>query len=340
MAIDRQDKDVSEGITPQALYEMAASYFMISRAIQVAGDLDIFTPLFQHPHTAEQLAKDLRLDPRAMEILLITCTALSLLEKEGELYSTSPAVAGLVVKGQTNYSGPVLAGFGGVYQDWSKLDRAVRTGQPVARSSMRKGKGSGRQFVLNMHASSLGPARMLAGLIDLRGKKKLLDVGGGAGTYAIILCQKYPQLTASVLDLPGVIPITKEIIAKAGLSHRIQAQVTNYTRDPFPEANDTVLLCNVLHQEEPPTCQMLLNKSYAALVGGGIVVVLEMLLNDEKTGPLPVALGALNNLVHHRTGRAHSVAEIKDCLQAAGFGQIKQRAVSASGMSLLVATKQ
>lgn len=331
--------DSTKPLAPRAIYEMAANYFMLARTIQVAAELDIFTPLARQASTAAALAHHLGSSVRGMEMLLVACTALGLLEKQGDHYKTSAVAMALLVKGEPNYAGHLLAGSMGVYQDWLKLDEAVRTGQPVARPSRAKGEESLRQFVLGMHLSSQALARFVANNLDLREKKKVIDVGGGAGTFAIALCQQYPQLTATVLDLPEVVGLAQEFIAQAGLAQRIRTRSADYVRDPIPLGNDVVLLCNVLHQEAAETVQLLLQKAYSALNGRGVVVVLDVFLNDTKTGPLSVALGALNNLIHNRGGEVHSGEELQKWLRKAGFGESKFIALPFPDMSLLSAAK-
>ncbi len=324
---------------PQTIYEMAANYFMIGRAIEVAAELDIFTPLARRAATPEELALHLGASSRGMRALCITCTALGLLEKQGRRYRTTSTAAALLVNGQPGYAGHLLAGFAGVYSDWVQLDQAVRTGQPVAQPSRDKGDESLRQFVLSMHASSQGPAHWLVESFDLGSRKRLLDVGGGAGTFAMTFCQKYSGLEAVVLDLPDVITVAQELIAQADLHQRIRTLGVDYREAPFPAGYDVVLLCNVLHQEDIKTCRSLLRQSYDALNPGGIVVVLDAVLNDEKTGPLSVALGALNNLIHNPGGETYSAAELKGWIQMAGFDALKQFDLPVPNIALLVATK-
>ncbi|MFN8494872.1 MAG: methyltransferase [Caldilineaceae bacterium] len=331
--------NATKPLAPHAIYEMAANYFMIARTIQVAAELDIFTPLARQASTAAELAQAIKSNVRGIEMLLVACTALGLLDKQGDRYRTSAAAHAMLVQGEPGYAGHLLAGSVGVYQDWLKLDEAVRTGQPVARPSREKDAESLRQFVIGMHLSSQTVARFVANNLDLRDKKKVVDVGGGAGAFAIALCQQYPQLTATVLDLPEVTAIAQEVIAQAGLAQRIRTRSTDYVRDPIPLGHDVVLFCNVLHQEDAETVQLLLQKAYSALNGRGSVVILDVLLNETKTGPLSVALGALNNLIHNRGGEVHSGEELQSWLRKAGFGAAKLMALPFPDLSLLTAVK-
>ena len=60
----------------------------------------------------------------------------------------------------------------------------------------------GERFSSAQHSGSLGPARLLAKRLDLKDRRKLLDVGGGSGAYSIALCAANPRLSATILDFP------------------------------------------------------------------------------------------------------------------------------------------
>src|SRR5438874_1484616 len=72
------------------------------------------------------------------------------------------------------------------------------------------------RFVLGMHNRIQGVARGLLPFLDFSGARRLLDVGGGPGTFAVLLAQKYPDLQVTVLDLPEVVSIARELIQEAG----------------------------------------------------------------------------------------------------------------------------
>jgi hypothetical protein len=76
-------------------------------------------------------------------------------------------------------------------------------------------------FSRGQHAGSRGPAVMLARTVDLKGARRLLDVGGGSGAFSITLCQRFPGLTATILDFPGVQTPAAAFVRDAGMSDRI-----------------------------------------------------------------------------------------------------------------------
>src|SRR5262245_24354516 len=154
---------------------------------------------------------------------------------------------------------------------------------------------------------ALGIARAVIAQIDLTGRKRLFDVGGGPGTYSILLVQKTPGLSATVLDLPAVLRITKEIIASYGCEDRIGVLPGNYLTTDFPAVNDVVLMSGMMHRELVETCRTLLSKAWQSLEPGGTVVISDIMFEDDsKTSPPLSALFALNMMLTSEAGSTHA----------------------------------
>ena len=79
----------------------------------------------------------------------------------------------------------------------------------------------------------LGPVQATVGAVDLTGRQKMLDVGGGHGLYSIFFTKKYPGLKSWVLDLPGVTGVTLENIKK----YRGEDAGKRYSREIFKAYN-------------------------------------------------------------------------------------------------------
>ena len=134
-----------------------------------------------------------------------------------------------------------------------------------------------------------GRGKIFLDNISLSGKSKLLDVGGGPGTYSILACKKYPELTATVFDLPETITITREIIQKENFADRITVKEGSWDTDNFGNGYDVVLLSNILHGPNSQA-QMKLKKTYNSMLPDTLLAIQEFVLNDSKTGPLIPAL--------------------------------------------------
>ena len=228
-------------------------------------------------------------------MLLTGCAALGLLEKSDGRYRNTPISEAYLVRGKPHYFGGwVEMADKRLYAGWGKLTEALHTNRPttwtrpcIPRSSTPRTRSAcpllgGNALLSNMTARKLGEA------VDFSRFQRLLDIGGGSGAYDIELCRRYPQLRATVFDLPYVAEIAAGKIAEAGLSGRIRTAPGDFFgAAPFPEGHDVHLLSMILHDWDEAKDRALLRRSYEALPSGGAVVISELLVNDDKTGTGP-----------------------------------------------------
>ncbi|MFQ6039538.1 MAG: methyltransferase, partial [Candidatus Poribacteria bacterium] len=282
--------------------------YRASRVLQVANNLDIFTVLSEGEMSVGEVSERCYTKRDMTEKLLIACTAMGLLEKEDEKYANSEFADTYLVRGRKLYQGDIIAHSASVWNFWHRLEDEIRL-----ENAPKDDKPNGhRNFIMAMHNIAIsGRAKMLADNVDLSGRKKLFDVGGGPGTYSITLCQRYPQLKAVVFDLPDTIAITREVIAKEGMEDRVSVKEGSWDTETFGDGNDVALLSNVLHGSGSKA-EMKLKKAYDSMTDDGLLIIQDFVLNDDKTGPLTPAL--FNIMVG-----AYSRPELFAVIKSAGF---------------------
>lgn len=298
-----------------------------SSILHAAVKLGICSALGEDELSAEEVASRCGTDARATEVLLVAMLGLGLVEKRDSRYSNGPTARRYLVQNKPDYLGDLVNFLASMWSNWGRLADVVRSGRctdealgPGGRADIeRMDDASLRGFILAMHNLAMAQAVNLAKSMDLTGKKRLYDVGGGPGTYAIAACQLNPQLTAVVFDLPRVLLIAKEIIARFGLSDRITTQPGDFTVDSFGGNNDVILLSKVLHQECPDTCLSIFKRAFEALNPGGLIVVHGELLDDERQGPELAAMFGVQTLLSCPQGGVYTHAELKAWMQMAGF---------------------
>jgi cyclopropane fatty-acyl-phospholipid synthase-like methyltransferase len=198
-----------------------------------------------------------------------------------------------------------------------------------------------RAFILAMHERARGLSAVLPHGADFSGRRRLLDVGGGPGTYSVALVQQTPGLQSTVLDLPGVLEITREIVDQNGCADRVTLRPGNYLTSDFGTGYDAVLLSGMMHRETGETCRMLLAKSFAALDRGGLVVVSDVFFDNDRKDSPPFAIHfALNMMLTSQDGSAHAVTEMARWMSEAGFVGVEVRDLPPPNPhSLVVGTK-
>ncbi|MDX8532210.1 methyltransferase [Mesorhizobium sp. VK25A] len=307
-----------------------ATGFWAFKALAAAHALDLFSRLAGGKGTtAGELAQTLGLHQRPAEMLLTGCAALGLLEKSHGRYRNTPLSEAYLVRGKPYYFGGfVQMADKRLYPGWDKLEEALRsnrptTWDPAVQSSAFDGEDPTMLalFWEAMHSLSTMTARKLGEAVDLSQFRHLLDIGGGSAAYDIELSKQYAELRATVLELPHVAAIAAGKIAEAGLADRIETVGGSFF-EQLPENHDVHLFSMILHDWDEAKNRALLRRSFEALQSGGAVVISELLVNDEKTGPAPAALMSLNMLIETE-GRNYTPAEYSAWLEEAGFRDIE-----------------
>lgn len=309
--------------------------------------LDLFTFLAAEPSDVRGIAGRFGLHPRPTDVLCTLLVAQGWIERDaGGRCRVTPTAREFLVAGSSFDARPYYAAMAdkpGV-ADFLKV---LRTGRPANwpgeegeadwHAAMRS-PAFAEAFTAAMDCRGRVLAPALAAAVDLPPTARVLDVGGGSGVYAIGLAERFDGLRATVLESPPVDRIARRSVAAAGLSGRIDVLAADMFTAPWPTGHDVHLFSNVLHDWDEAECRRLLAASARALPAGGRILVHDMLLDDDKAGPIWAAeYGVL--LATVTQGRLYSAAEIGAWLDEHGFA-IVDRSETALGRSVVTAARQ
>ena len=299
--------------------------FKHTAVLMAAIELSLFTKVSEGAATIERIASACGLSLLNAERLAVACTALGLLEKQGDRYVNAPDVEMYLVEGKPRYFGAWSLMGKADFADWINLaDRLADPNPPSVLGIYEKMTADQAEMLTRaMFNVGLGAGSKLAKQFDFSGYNLVLDLGGGSGAYCVSLCRRFPNLRAIVFDFANVCRVTDELIAAEGLSDRIKTHAGDFTRDPFPDGPDVVMLNGNLTQYGPDEARAIIQKTFEILPPGGVMHIIAENLNDEKTGPpIPATWSAHEALLGSR-GRAHSDAEVRGYMEEAGFGQVE-----------------
>jgi SAM-dependent methyltransferase len=165
--------------------------------------------------------------------------------------------------------------------------------------------------------------------LDLNGVRRLLDIGGGPGTYARAFLDTYPQLQeVSIFDLPFALAVASERLAGFKRRDAVHLVPGDFHHDPLGSGFDAIWISQVLHSQDEAGCRRLIGKAIQALNPGGRLFIHEFLLDDSQTQPLTAALFAVHMLVMTAAGRTYSGREVAGWLRERGLVDIAIRPVS------------
>ena len=320
-----------------------ASGHVEARIVQAAVELGIFDALENSPDDARRIADRLQTDPQATDLLLNALVALKLLNKQANSFSLSESATRYLLRRSAHYLGDMIRFDAMLWRSWERLPEAVRSGRPVRPDDMYQTDPTETEAFISAMDSLVkarGDCDLLASAFDWTKVTTLLDIGSGPATYPISLCQRFPQLRATVFDLPATLKITARYVNGAGMADRIELIPGDYRGDRIPGSYDVIFLSNIIHGENYHTNEALIVKLAANLKPSGRIVVKDHILDDSRANPPVGAIFSLLMLLTTDRGRCYSFAEIKTWMASAGLTQIQQVDLpSPLTSSLVIGTK-
>jgi predicted O-methyltransferase YrrM len=315
-----------------------AEGFMEAQVLFTLNELGVFDRLAESARTADDLAGEIGAQRDPLERLLNAGVALGLLRLGGPAYSNSEAAGSVLVSGAPGYLGDWMRWMGRLAGRFQRLAHSVRTGEPADDPMLHLGGDPEftRDFIMGMHDYAQVRGSEVTSYVDLGGVERLIDVGGGPGTYAIEFARKWPQLHVTVFDLPSVVGFADANIRAAGLQDRVTTVAGNYLADDLGHGYDAALLSDVLHQEDADMALEVLRRVHGAIRAGGRLVVQGMFLNEDRVSPRWPTLASLIMLVSYGAGRIYTVEETMRMVEEAGFRSPRFEPMSLGNVNSLV----
>ena len=308
---------------PGELLEISG-YFWKTGTLHAAVKLDVFSAIGDAQLTGKEIAQKIDGAHRGVQRLLDALVAMELLVKRDTRYANTSSGKTLLTKNSPKYIGHIIMHHHHLVESWAHLDQAVKSGRPVRNRTSFSNEEWRESFLMGMFNLAMGLAPQIVPLVDLSSRRRLLDLGGGPGTYAIHFCLKNTGLRATVYDLPTTRPFAEKTIRQFKLEDRIEFADGNYLKDPIDGRYDAAWLSHILHGEGPDDCRMIIQKTVEALEPGGMIIVHDFVLKNSMDGPLFPALFSLNMLLGTDAGQSYSEKQIMDMLADAGVKDLRR----------------
>ena len=308
------------------LFDLCAG-FVYSQVLLSCVRLRLFDVLAEGPATTGDLARRLGLPEEGMLRLLRAARALRLVEDRGQgrfglgqlgaAMVDNPGIAAMVEHHTMLYADladplPLLRGEAGE-TELQRFWRYAKSDDPAAVPA-----DAALAYSRLMAASqSLVAAEILAAYSFAK-HRRLLDLGGGDGTFLRAVAKAAPRLELRLFDLPPVAERARSAFAAAGLTDRAEAHGGNFLTDPLPEGADIVSLVRVVHDHDDDAARRILERARSALPAGGTLLLAEPMAGtagaeasgDAYFGFYLLAMGS---------GRPRTRAELEAMVLDAGF---------------------
>jgi acetylserotonin O-methyltransferase len=317
--------------------------FWKSQTFFTACRLGVFEALGEAPATPEDLAQRLGVNPLACRRLLVPLRELGLVEQEADQFQNSELGSFCTSTSPVPLEAASLWGVGTpFYHMWEFLPDAVRELSPrwqqVLGAVPDKAFGALyadpkrlRRFTEWLDAFGTPQGQMLADVIDFSTHSCILDAAGGPGSISIQIGLRHRHLRGIVMDMAPVCAIAREHIQRNSLEARFTAVASDLFTGPYPEGADVILLASILHDWNEPECQLILRNCFEALPRGGLLLVVEKVLNEDFSGArLDDLMQDLHMLLVSKPGaRERTESEYASLLLSAGFGSLDVKRLAA-----------
>ncbi len=337
---------VSQGTkpTPERIFN-TFSAFQQTAALKTAIELDVFTKIGEGANEAGPLAKRIGASERGTRILCDYLTIFGFLTKEQGSYALTQESA-VFLDRRSPACLASLTGFLGSemhQRNFDVLTQAVRKGGTAAAQGDNT-KPNDEMWVA--FAKSMGPltipsAMFIAQLTNAAEKKpcKLLDIAAGHGMYGITIARQNPNAQIVALDWPVVLEVAKQNAQAASVADRYSTRAGSAFEADLGQEYDYVLLTNIFHHFDPPTCEALMRRVHAALRPGGKAITLEFVPNEDRVSPATAAAFSMVMLAATDSGDAYTFSEYQKMFSNAGFAKTMLHPIPEMPQRVLVSEK-
>jgi bacteriochlorophyll C20 methyltransferase len=256
-------------------------------AVKAAFDLGLFEAMSGSAHDLAALAEATGSVPARLEKFLITLKEIGLARQDAGAWALTPLAEQFFTNAEhhrnltmvpfVDYISSLVQSF---YVNMADVVRGKMDFTSLVPYPPRTREDN--VFYETIHRSNLHfPIRLLRERVRLEGVSRLIDVGGGIGDIASAMCERFPELNVTLINLPSALDLVSENVASRGLAAQISPVAVDMYREPYPKG-DAVLFARILYPMNVQFSTMLLKKAYDALEPGGRVIILDMIISDPQ----------------------------------------------------------
>ncbi|MFK5920775.1 MAG: methyltransferase [Verrucomicrobiota bacterium] len=317
-------------LTPDHILQTGTA-FWASKALLSAVEIELFTELAKQAEDLQALQNRLGLHERGAQDFLDTLVALGFLNREKGIYSNAPETDLFLDKNKESYMGGILEMANNrLYPTWAHLTTALKTGQPQSEEKdgddlfleLYADPAKLKEFLGAMTGVSRGANMTMAQQLPWSDYSTFADVGTAQGDLAVQIAKVQPHLKGMGFDLPQVEPVFEDYVEANGLSENLSFVGGDFFTDDLPKA-DVILMGHILHDWDLEQKKVLIAKAWQALPEGGMFVVYDSLIDDERRENTFGLLMSLNMLIETPGGFDYTGADCIGWMKAAGFKEAR-----------------
>jgi 2-polyprenyl-3-methyl-5-hydroxy-6-metoxy-1,4-benzoquinol methylase len=314
----------SQGPSPEHIFEVLTA-FQNSAALKTAIELDVFTAIAEGAGRANAIAQRVGAAERGIRILCDYLTIQGFLTKGDDLYSLTQESAIFLNRRSPAYLGTMTDFLTSEEhkRNFGMLTEIVRKGGTTAAQgdNTKPNDALWVAFARSMAPLTTVSAGFIAELAGAAEGKacKVLDVAAGHGMFGITIAKLNPNAQITAVDWAPVLAVAKENAEAAGVANRVILRPGSAFEADFGDGYDIVLLTNIFHHFDVPTCEKLMRRVHAALKPRGKAITLEFVPNEDRVTPPMAAAFSLTMLAGTDAGDAYTFSQYEKMFRNAGF---------------------
>ena len=331
-------------LTPERIFNALNAHEQTA-ALLTAIELDIFTAIGAGANTAGAIAAKTGTAEKGARVLCDFMTIHGFLTKDQGKYALTQESAFFLDR-KSPACVASMAGFLGSKQTRTRFDsltEAVRKGGSVwsEGDNTKPNDEFWVAFARSMAGLAVPSSQFIAALLHAEEGKpcKVLDIAAGHGMYGITVARKNPKAEVVALDWPSVLQVAQENARKFGVADRYSVRPGSAFDVEMGSGYDYVLLTNIFHHFDVPTCEKLMKRVHTALKPGGKAITLEFVPNEDRVTPPTAAAFSLIMLANTDVGDAYTFSEYEKMFRNAGFAKSTLHPVPDMPQQVIVSEK-
>ena len=280
--------------------------FTMGRAIMTAARFGVFDALADGSRTTAEIAEACGTHGEATTKLLTALTGIRYLELDGDRYRLPARLRKwLLSTSPSSLHDKLLMQLAFEWRFTEYFEHFLASGEAIDFHQVLE---PDEWAIYQRGLQSL--ARLSAGETAQRtpvpkGARRLLDIGGGHGHFAVALCRRHASLSAVILDLPQAVAEAAQLLEAEGLGTRVRHQAGDILETELEAASfDVVFTSHFSHHFNEADNREIARRVARALRPGGVYVIQDMVRPETAADIRRAAAGALMDLYFATTSNA------------------------------------
>jgi SAM-dependent methyltransferase len=293
----------------------------------------MFEKLARESLTLEALAERMVVPFRTTRIVADAMVALGLLQRHGDCYCNTEVAAAFLSGAAGTGLRPFLRLMNRLsYLRWARLEEAIRTDTIVFEAGFNEEEQ--QLYSEGVEAVTAGTANALAGNYDFGRHQRVLDLGGGTGSFLLAILSRFDKVRGTLYDLPAVTSDTRRRLARISRESRIEVVEGDFFKDPIPQGHDAIIIANIIHFFPADRVLELLHRVRNAASVATRVLLVDFWTNAAHTEPDFSALMAGEFLLTPGRGDVYSIDDAVSWFGQTGWRMVEHKVLA--GPAILI----